>query len=64
MGEEVQVIYPREMMQTFRVPFLLTESTNTLTIFIPRAIAPKELNPQDSDTRKLGLGLESLQIID
>jgi hypothetical protein len=64
VGEEVQVIYPREMMQTFRVPFLLTESTNTLTIFIPRAIAPKELNPQDSDTRKLGLGLESLQIID
>jgi len=62
--EQNQIIAPRDQMETFTLTFALQKPCSSLEITVPHPISPKEINPMDSDTRKLGLGIESLSIRD
>lgn len=58
-SSERQIILSTEM-QLFKVPFDLSESSNTIQIIPPAPISPKEIDPRNLDTRKLGIGIEKI----
>ncbi len=51
-----------EQGQSHHFDFILTEPADTIEFLIPKPTSPHELDPSNSDKRKLGLGLISLKI--
>ncbi|MBU3624406.1 glycosyltransferase family 39 protein [Polynucleobacter sp. AP-Latsch-80-C2] len=58
-SSEKQIVLSNEM-QLFKVPFDLSESSNTIQIIPPTPTSPKEIDPRNLDTRKLGIGIEKI----
>lgn len=52
-----------EQGQLHHFDFVLPEPADTIEFLIPKPTSPHELDPSNSDKRKLGLGLISLKII-
>jgi hypothetical protein len=62
--EETKAITPSDRMESFMLTFTPQKPCSSLEIKVPFPISPKEINPLDSDTRTLGLGIEFLGIKD
>lgn len=60
-GQQEKII-PSDHMKQFQLGFDLKKSCSDLSIAIFQPISPHEINPADSDMRKLGIGIESLKI--
>lgn len=62
--EQTQTIVPSGQMETFTLTFVPQKPCSSMEIAVPLPTSPKEINPLDSDARKLGLGIESININD
>ncbi|MCE7505325.1 hypothetical protein LZG75_03645 [Polynucleobacter sp. IMCC30063] len=49
--------------ETYRIPFVLNQPSSTIAITPPKPTAPPLTDPNYSDRRRLGIGLESMQIV-
>ena len=51
-------------MNIIQLGFENNSNSDTIEIIIPKPTSPKQLNVQSDDTRKLGIGIESLKILE
>ena len=63
VGSNEQVFIIKEEGKTYRLPFKLEEVGSSVEIYVPKPASPLELRvPNNSDPRKLGVGLVSMKI--
>jgi phosphoglycerol transferase len=60
--EKTFVITSKKDADPYRLVFETDNNVDTLEITPPKPTSPNEINPQDGDTRKLGIGFVSLKI--
>ena len=63
-NEKDFVVKDPQVLETYRLTFEETSGADTIEILPSKPISPKEIDPQNGDTRKLGVGLISLKIRD
>ena len=60
IGSTTHQIILSDQMQLFTLSFTLSKPSNTVQIIPPHAISPQQLDPRNADTRKIGIGMQSM----
>lgn len=59
---DIEKIFIIAKPNIYKIPFEINDGVHTIKIIPPKPTSPNEINPEDNDTRKLGIGLISLKI--
>jgi len=63
-GQNEIFVLKDSKMSNIKLGFENSSNSDTIEIVIPKPTSPKQLNVQSDDTRKLGIGIASLKILE
>lgn len=65
IGDEKEIFFLKDAkLNIVTLHFTNPSDSNAINIIIPKPTSPKQLNVKSDDTRKLGIGITSLKIIE